>query len=208
MYFASANIVGHSFENIIQTMAQKAIGCVKLFLSCITAGLFSFRTTPRFSPPLSECGRDLWYVTLPSSPPLIGSRRLRLYSVIFFFYIFHNDPFSPKSQHHGRKDGRLNQTTGPRFHPCLSVNWVDRMKSNCGCLRFAGEVRLEATASCWTSICPYNDFYFVYVFILHPLTTRLPKKSSKRELWSFSELLNAFLSLVFDRVTSRRLASC
>lgn len=65
-----------------------------------------------------------------------------VYIPFFYFSIFLQRPPFPKTKHHGRKDGRLNQPTGPRFYPYLSLNWVDRMKSNCGFLRFAGEVRL------------------------------------------------------------------
>lgn len=89
-------------------------------------------------------------VSLPPGPR-IGSRRHCLYSVSFAFlyFSFHNN------YHHGRQDGRLTRRTTPRFHPFILI-WVDRMKSNCGVLRFAGEVRLRATTTCWISVSHLN----------------------------------------------------
>lgn len=69
-----------------------------------------------------------------------------VYIPFFYFYIFYTQqPLFIPSQH-----GRLKWSAGTGFNPFLSfLNRVDRMKPNCGLLRFAGEVRHRAPTTYW-----------------------------------------------------------
>lgn len=89
-----------------------------------------------------EVGGDFVFRSSPRVPS--SEVDVSVYIPFFYFYIFYiqQPPFIPNH------DGRLKWSAGTRFHPFLSsLNRVDRMKPNCGLLRFAGEVRLQAPGS-------------------------------------------------------------
>lgn len=98
-----------------------------------------------------EVGGDFVFRSSPRVPS--SEVDVSVYIPFFYFYIFYiqQPPFIPNH------DGRLKWSAGTRFHPFLSsLNRVDRMKPNCGLLRFAGEVRLRAPATYWVWLSHLN----------------------------------------------------
>lgn len=91
--------------------------------------------------------------------PLVPSSEVDVSVYIPFFYFSIFFTATPFPQHLGPWTPRWTTKTknGSPISPLyLSSYWVDRMKSNCGFLRFAGEVRFRATTTCWFSVSHLN----------------------------------------------------
>lgn len=108
--------------------------------------------------------RSVWRgggVCVLSLPVPSSEVDVAVYIPFFYFYIFftitpfpqHIAPWTP------RWTTKLNN--GSPFHPYLSLNRVDRMKSNCGFLRFAGEVRLWGCVYLLDRSQPFKCHYCV-----------------------------------------------
>lgn len=104
---------------------------------------------------LPSGGRSLLAVSLPPSPTSEVDRPVYIPSFIFVYFFF-----TIPSPQHSRQWRPRWTTKSKNWSPIppldSSLIRVDRMTSNCGFLRFAGEVRLAAPATCWIWVSHLN----------------------------------------------------
>lgn len=94
----------------------------------------------------NQVGGGLLTAVTPPLHPTAEVDRPSIFRFFFFFTIFlfphQTAPWKPWT---------IKQMNAFPIYPFVGIS-VDRMNSSCGFLRFAGEVRLGAPATCWISI--------------------------------------------------------